>query len=127
MSGYPLNFAQRYDSGETRFQFRFSLPCNFSLFQFTVCFFSRKGTTREKGGLGNCGTSMEIDANKDNYLQISCRKKGRKAMFYGVLLFQEDSPIDDKRILNYSLSGRNRSSNIICCTTSLAYSLGCKP
>ena len=54
------NFAQRYYSGEWRFQFRFSLLMQFPDFSVYCLFSACKGTIQGKGGLGNHGTSVEI-------------------------------------------------------------------
>ena len=81
-------------AGKRAFSLFSVYSCNFSLFQFTVCFFACKDTMRRYGGLGNRGTSREIKrltgkycAKRKEKMPNSIRQNGRSliSFLYGRL------------------------------------------
>ena len=67
-------------AGKCAFSLFSVYSCDFSLFQFTVCFFACKGTMRRKGGLGNSGTSREMKTLTGKWLD---RGNGRGRIIFG--------------------------------------------
>ncbi len=113
---------QRYDSGEMRFQFLFSLLMQFPFISvYCLFFFACKGTIRRKGGLGNSGGSNYMCPN---YISGNGRNRGsflygrlRGAMseYYSDVINEEKSgsqPLQQTKGLRIKFAGNKRKKAI---------------